>query len=75
MTHETSEMRVLKIRGRRVNLLLLAQGRSRGLLLRNGFRDKAKAKVKVDHPIVVDALGLQAKQDKGHVSITISLNT
>ena len=61
MTHRTSEMRVLRIRGRRANLLLLAQGRSRGLLLRSGFRDMAmtiKAKAKVDHPRVGGTSGL-----------------
>ena len=36
-------MRVLKIRKRRANLLLLAQGRSRGLLLRKDFKDWAAA--------------------------------
>ena len=36
-----SEMRVLKIRRRRANLLLLAQGRSRGLLLHKGLLYKA----------------------------------
>ena len=64
MTHRTSEMRVLRIRGKRANLLLLAQRRSRGLLLRSSFRDRAtiiKAKAKVDHPRVGDTSGLQDK--------------
>ena len=47
----TSEMQVLKIRGGRTNLLLLAQERNRGVLLRKGFRDMAtaiRAKAMVD---------------------------
>ena len=78
MTHGTSEMRVLRIRGRRDYLLLLAQGRSTGLLLHSGFRDNAKvikAKAKVDHPRVGDTSRLQARQGRGHVSIAISLDT
>ena len=51
--HGISRMRVLlKIRGRRVNLFLLAWGRSGRLLLRKDFRDRVaatKAKAKVDH--------------------------
>ena len=51
--HRTTGMRVLlKIRGRRVNLLLLVRERSRRLLLRKDFRDRAvttKAKARVDH--------------------------
>ena len=61
MAHRTSEMRVLSIRGRRVNLLLLAQGRSKRLLLRSDFRDRAAAitaKAKVDYPKVGDTSGL-----------------
>ena len=53
MTHGASEMRVLKIRGRRDNLLLLSQGRSKGLLLLKGFKDRAmaiKAKARVNYP-------------------------
>ena len=63
MTHGASGMQVLKIRGRRANLLLLAQGRSRGLLLRRGFKDRAaaiKAKVRVNHPKIGDTSGLLA---------------
>ena len=42
--HETSRMRMLlKLRGERVDLLLLARERSRGLLFHEGFRDKAMA--------------------------------
>ena len=61
MTHGTSERWVLRIRGKRADLLFLAQGRSRGLLLRSGFKDKAtaiKAKAKVNHPRAGDILGL-----------------
>ena len=53
-------MRALKIRGKRANLLLLVQGRSRGILLHRVFRDKVatirdkamaiKAMAKVNHP-------------------------
>ena len=43
MTQKASEMRVLVIIGRRTNRLLLAQERSKGLLLREGFRDKVAA--------------------------------
>ena len=53
-------MQVLKIRGRRANLLLLAQGRSRGRLLFKGFRDRGaviRAKAKVNHPKMGDTLG------------------
>ena len=70
MTHGTSEMQVLRIRRKITDLLLLARGRIRGLLLRSGFRDKAatiRAKAKVDHPIVGDTLGLRARQGRGHV--------
>ena len=59
---------MLRIRERRTNLLLLAQERSRELLLRSGFKDRdrdrdmaIKAKAKVDHPRVGDTLGLQAR--------------
>ena len=60
MTHGTSGMRVLKIRGGRANLLLLTQGRDIGVLLCRGFRDRAtdiRAKARVDHPKVGDILG------------------
>ena len=63
MTHGASGMRVLVIRGRRVDSLLLARERSRGLLLHEGFRDKAtatRAKAKISHPNMGDTLGLLA---------------
>ena len=71
-------MRESKIRGRRANLLLLVQGRSRGLLLCRVFRDKAstiRAKARVKHPKMGGILGLLATQGRGHVSIAISLDT
>ena len=73
--HGTSEMRVLRIRGRRANLLLLAQGKSRGLLLHSGFKGKVaaiKAKAKVNHPRVGNTLGLQARQGRGYPSSSSS---
>ena len=69
---------MLKIRGRRANLLLLAQGRSRGLLLRKGFRDRVatiRTKAKVNHLKIGDTSGLLASQGRGHVSIANSLDT
>ena len=48
---------MLKIRGRRVNLLLLDRGRSRRILFHKDFKDKVattKAKAKTDHLQVVD---------------------
>ena len=76
--HGTSGMRVLKIRGGRVNLLLLAQERNIGVLLHKGFRHRTttiKAKAKVYHPKVGDILRRLASQCMEHVSITTSLNT
>ena len=60
-------MQVLVIRGRRVNSLLLAQERSKGLLLHEGFRDrvaatKAKAKAKISHPKMGNTLELLTSQ-------------
>ena len=69
---------MLKIRGRIANLLLLVQGRSRGILLRKGFKDRImiiRAKARVNHPRVGETLGLLASQGKGHVSIATSLDT
>ena len=69
---------MLKIRGRRAILFLLAQGISRGLLLRKGFRDRVvaiKAKAKVNNPKMGDTLGPLASQGRGHVSIAMSLDT
>ena len=75
--HGTSGMRLLKIRGRRANLLLLGQERNRGVLLHKGFRDRAaaiRAKVKVDHPKVGDISRCLASQYREHVSIGTSLD-
>ena len=68
---------MLKIRGRASNLFLLAQGRSRGLLLHKDFRDKAtaiKAKVRVNHPKLGDTLGLLASQAENIVSIATKIH-
>ena len=76
--HGTSRRRVLKIRGRRANLFLLAQRRSRGLLLCKGFRDRVvtiKAKARVNHPKVGNASRILASQGREHVSIATSLDT
>ena len=51
---------MLNIRARRANFLLIAQGRSRGLLLCRGFKDRSmiiKAKAKVNHPKTGDMPG------------------
>ena len=56
-------MRVLVIRGRSVNSLLLARERSRGLLLHKGFRDRAatiRAKARISHPKMGDTSRLLA---------------
>ena len=61
MTYGASRMQVPVIRGRRVNSLLLAQERSKGLLLHEGFRDRVvatKAKAKISHPKMGNTLGL-----------------
>ena len=66
-----------KIRGRRTSLLLLVQGRSRGLLLRRVFRDKTmviRAKARVNHPKMRDISRLLASQGRGHVSIATGLD-
>ena len=77
--HKTSGMRVLlKIRGRKVNLLLLARGRSLRLLLYKDFRDGAattKAKARVNYFQVVDISRLIASLGRGYVTIAISLDT
>ena len=63
MTQGASRMQVLVIRGRRLKPLLLARERSKGLLLREGFKDKVmttKAKARINHPKMGDTLGLLA---------------
>ena len=69
MTHGAFGMLVLKKRGVRVNLFLLAQEKSSGLLLREGFKGRVaaiRAKAR---------LRLLASQGRGHVSIATSLVT
>ena len=64
-------MRVLVIRGMRVNFPLLARERSRGLLLYEGFRDKVvaiEAKVRISHPKMRDTSGLLSSQVRECVS-------
>ena len=76
-TLRTFGMWVLKIRGRKANLLLLAQGRCRGLLLHHVFKDKVaaiRAKARVNHPKMGDTPRLLANQGRGHVSITRNLD-
>ena len=71
-------MRVLKISRRRANLLLLAWGRSRGLLLHKDFRDRVtaiRAKARVNHPRVGETSGFLTSQGRGHVSIATNLDT
>ena len=66
------------VRGRRVNSLLLAWERSKGLMLREGFRDKTmatRAKAKISHPKMGDTSKLLASQDKECVSSATSLDT
>ena len=71
-------MLVLKIRGKRTNLFLLAREISRGHLLHMGFRDRAvtiKAKAKVNHPKMGGISKRLANQVRGRVSIVTSLDT
>ena len=70
-------MRVLVIRGRRANSLLLALERSIRLLLREGFRDRAaatRAKVRISHPKIGDTLGLLASQGREYVASATSMD-
>ena len=72
MTHETSGMRLLKIREGRANIFLLAQERNRGVILCKGFRDRVgtiRAKARVDYLKVEDISGRLANQCRGHVSL------
>ena len=78
MTHRASRMRVLVIRGRRVNSIPLARERSRGLLLREGFKGKVastKAKARISHSMMEGTLGLLANQGRECVSSATSLDT
>ena len=52
-----------------------AQGRSGGLLLRKGFRDRARttrANARVNHPKMEDTSRLLASQGRGHVSLPLA---
>ena len=78
MTQRASEMPVLVIRRRRTIFLLLARERSGGLLLREGFRDKAaapRAKDRISHRKMGDTSGLLASQGRECVSSATSLDT
>ena len=71
-------MGVLVLKGRRVNPLSLAQKRSRGLLLHEGFKDRAeatRAKARINHPKMGDTSGLLASQGRECVSSATSLDT
>ena len=71
-------MRVLVLIERRTNRLLLARERSRGLLLRKGFRDNAgapRAKAGISHPKMGGTSGLLASQGRECVSSATSLDT
>ena len=72
------DMDVIKEKGKESQLLLLARGRSKRLLLRQDFKDRVvtiKAKAKDDHLQVADISGLIANQGRAHVTIAISLDT
>ena len=76
--HGASKARVLRTRGRRANSLLLDRGRSKGIILHKGFRDRAatiRAKAGVNHPKVGDILRLLVSQGRGHVSVATRLDT
>ena len=78
MTHEASEIRGLVLRGRRVNSLPLVGERSRGLLLHEGFRDRAeatRAKARISHPKVGDTSRRLANQGRECVSNVTNLDT
>ena len=67
----------VKDKKKRSQPFFLAQGRSRGLLLRKGFRDRAasiKAKARVNHPKVRYTSWLLASEGKEHVAIATSLD-
>ena len=70
-------MRVLVLRGRRINPLLLAREISIGLLLRESSRDRVaatKAKARVSYPKMGDTSGFLASQSREHVSSATSLD-
>ena len=77
MTHRAFVIRVLVRRRKRISLLL-AQGKSRGLMLHEDFREKAvatKAKARISHPKMRDTSGLLANQGRECVSSATSLDT
>ena len=70
-------MQVLVERGRRTSFLL-ARERSRGLLLREGFKDRVvrpRAKAKISHLKMGGTSGLLASQGRGCVSSATCLDT
>ena len=71
-------MRVLVLKGRRVNPFPLAREIRRGLLLREGFKDRAeatRAKARISHPKMGDTSGLLASKGRECVSSAINLDT
>ena len=77
MTHGVFEMRMLVLRGKRVNSLLLSWERSRGLLIFEGFRDRAmatKAKARISHPKMGGTSRLLDKHGRECVSRATSLD-
>ena len=71
MTHEASRIWVLVVRERRVSSLFIARERSRGLLLSEGFRDRAvatRAKARISHPKMGGTSRLLASQGRECVS-------
>ena len=75
MTYEASEIWVLVLRGRKINLLP-TQERSRRLLFRMEFGDRAVAtrvKAKVNYPEMGITSGLLPSQGRGCVSIVTNL--
>ena len=78
MTQRAFDIRVLVIRKMRVKFLLRARERSRGLLFREGFRDRAaatRAKARISHPKMGGTSGLLASQSRKCVSNATSLDT
>ena len=69
---------MLVIRGRRANSLILAREKSKGLMLHEGFRNKAAAtrpKARISHPKMGGTSRLLASQGKGCVFSAIHLDT
>ena len=73
----SSGMQVLVERGRKTSFLL-DQEISRGLMLHEGFKDKAatlRAKARIIHPKMGGTSGLLAHQSRGCASSVTSLDT